>query len=430
MFKIKQTWLLVLSWVAYVVAATMLGLSRRGPMPTVFDFEYGFGDLVGSLLQRHVYASADGLFTAHRMPLIPYFLTAISLVSTNGLFVHLAKNLLVFSLSGLAFWAIAAKGRSVNRKQLIFLAACLFLSPRFILYGTMPDVEEGYLIHFLAILFAGLFFFDELDLQHRPGFLIVLAFFNAALFLTKSSMLLSSTVLCAAYVLRSGRDRRVAVPFTSAIAGSLLLWGAMNTAHSGRFTLSSSIDGWNFYKGNNELTAELYPPYNLDILDQDGRLAVLVSSKGEWVVDQEARGQAITFIVTHPLDALRLLARRCFVFFVEVRRTPIWVGERQVSSFFDWIAIVFMAAFRLLFYAMVAVAVRSLVRGRCLSAREPHPLALNAGAFLTFIIAYAAPYLAGFAYERHVMPLMVPTAFFFLSWTSAKMKWTNKTQAG
>jgi hypothetical protein len=86
--KKKQGYFLIAFWVVYVFVAALLSLSRRGPLPTVFAFEFGFGDLVGSLLQRQVYASSDGLLTGHRMPMIPYFLAAISLISTNGLFVN------------------------------------------------------------------------------------------------------------------------------------------------------------------------------------------------------------------------------------------------------------------------------------------------------------------------------------------------------
>ena len=39
---------------------------------------------------------------------------------------------------------------------------------------------------------------------------------------------------------------------------------------------------------------------------------------------------------------------------------------------------------------------------------------LEAAIFLAFMLAYCAPYLVAFAFERHILPLVVPTLMFGL----------------
>lgn len=98
--------------------------------PTVFDLYYGFGELVDSLYHTNVYQSADGFWTAHRMPFIPYFLTAFSILSTDTAHATIIKNVLFFPLTGCAIYITWKKNLLSSHLELHgFLALFESLSP-------------------------------------------------------------------------------------------------------------------------------------------------------------------------------------------------------------------------------------------------------------------------------------------------------------
>ena len=415
----RRKCLLALLWLVYIAAISVLAYSRRGAMATVFDFEYAFGDIVRSLYENNRYASFDGFLTAHRMPFIPYFLLTLTLLNPNALFVYIAKNILMFSLSGVAFYWIAQHLRQEVRIWFWLLMILVFFSPPIIQYGTMPDVEEGYLIHLVAFIFACLCFYDDFKLSGNKGMLLLLAFANAIIFLTKSSMMISSCLLAGAFFLRSHKDTKVLGFFVGALVIAAMLWGGMNLSHSGRFSLSSSLNGWNFYKGNNKYTATLYPPYNLDLLDQKNGLLIegideVVHS--EWDLNQYGLDNGINFIITSPQEAAQLFVQKFYVFFVEIRRTPIWEGEQQLGSLIDWISVPFMLVFRLLFAGLVIRILRYVFLERDRISSENDAATLIGVIFVAFVGIYAVPYLIGFAYERHVSVLIMPTVIVCIYW--------------
>jgi hypothetical protein len=68
-----------------------------------------------------------------------------------------------------------------------------------------------------------------------------------------------------------------------------------------------------------------------------------------------------------------------------------------------------MLAFRLVLWTSILCAIYLLFRARGV---ERKPLRVAAGVFLAVVAACALPYVAGFAYTRHVSVLIYPAALF------------------
>ena len=319
--------------------------------------------------------------------------------------VTLLKNLVWFGCIALAFALAWKHFVHVPRFILVLLAAYLLSFPQLVQYGSLLDVEEGYLIPLFALLFVALLLFDRLRLGSNWRALLLLAMLNASLFLIKSSMLYFSLVFGVAFALRS-RSLRVLGLFAGLTLSAALGWGLLNLQHSGTFTLASSYDGLNLYKGNNPLAVTLYPPHNLDMVPVDGLRATTPPPVNEWTLNRHATGEALRFIRAHPLDALRLLLGRFYILFLEVRRTPLWERETQIAGPIQWAGILYMLVFRVAFFVSLGIGAAGWLRRSRMHSRAESRLFIT---FLALVLAYAGPYLAGFAYERHVLPLIIPT---------------------
>jgi hypothetical protein len=135
------------------------------------------------------------------------------------------------------------------------------------------------------------------------------------------------------------------------------------------------------------------------------------------VIDQTARTAAWEFMRSQPHQALMLVLKRAFILCCEVRRTPIWVGEQRIAGLIQLLGVGYMVIFRLLFWLALGLALRTLgplfTQPLRSPAQQPQLAALM---FLGVIVGYSAPYLVGFAYERHVLPLVLPTLLYLLWW--------------
>jgi hypothetical protein len=409
---------LIAGFVLYVLGISIVALKfreRNLPTGSIFELQAMYGPLVKNLFTLNLYASPDMLLTGHRMPFIPYFLTAIAKVRNDVFLAYAVKNLIFFSLTlaVLLFWKRHAPGGNDRPGLLTMVALASF--PQFIFWATSPDIDEGYLIHLIAALSVGLFLFEKIVRARKWLIISSLGLLNAFLYLTKSSMLLLSIVICLLYWLKSS-DLKVFGVFVGFILGAVTLWGWMNLQHSGTFAIGTSLDGWNLYKGNNEAALLLYPKYNLDIADDEGLTAFKrPAGMNEWEFNRVARGKAIEYALEHPLDELRLMGRRFIVFFLEIRRNPLYRGETQFESPVYWLGTLYMLVFRLVFLGSLWMGARRLWSYLHKPRSRGMEYILSTLCYAGILIAFALPYLVGFTSERHLMPLVIPTVIYWFS---------------
>lgn len=394
---------------------------------SIFGISYGFGKLIENITTSNTYAACNKefCFTAHRMPFIPYFLSAIAYFNEDYLFVKLLKNLVFVSLFWLCIYYIWIYAKNVTPYALLLiLGFTLSFTPLFFALWSI-NVEEGYLISFISLLFVHLLLVKKvkngqiLSVQNHPRFLI-LAIVNSLVFLTKSSTAPLSIVFCLLYYWIT-RSFKVFVIFACSLFVASLSWGLLNLHNSGVFTTASSWNGWNLYKGNNELTSSIYPSVHLDNLDRKNLIAPEIDLSDEWSYDKYYRNKAIEFMTSHPIETLRLFTTKFYVFFISISE-----GKALPLPALLSLNTLYRLVFRIIFILCFVYALRSTFfkKGRAMLIAEEK--AVISAAYICVVLVYSAPFLAGFAYERHVMPLVLPT-MFYLVWMLDKRGQSSAT---
>ena len=371
-----------LVFLAVAIGAVMI--HRHPPLDSVFGIMYGFGPVVRAIVVEHRFGMRevhDGYWAyANRLPLIPLLLALLTILFHSFNAVFLVKNA-AFSL----FVLFAAVKLSLTPLKTIALVASIYFLPMHVALVTEIDVEEGYLFFFVISLGAILF------TRQKSGYLAI-GLLVAAVYLTKSSMV----GFCFAAV--------VAVPVQDAICHGLrprsllpvlllLLavgsWGAFIYRATGVFAFganASSWNGWNFYKGNNATAVRYYPRINLDQLDSNQSLdpPPTISMANEWERHRWQLEMGRKFIAEHPRDVFRMDLRKLAVFLYDVGETP----RMYLPTHLLRITLI-------LDHAMVALAILLACRRRDQASIV----------FAVLVASYLCPYLAGFLYQRHLVPV-------------------------
>jgi hypothetical protein len=399
----------------------------------VRDIGFGFGAAAHAVATTGSTTVCPPLFlqapnlqcaVAERMPLIPYLYGgAMKLVGDNALSVAILKTAVLdlLLLYFLARWlAIVGADRFT-----LMLIAMVFAGPQYMLHSFSPHYEEGFLIQLLAILLIMQFVYvwereNELAAWARlPAYVTV----NAAIYLLKSSMILMLTwsFIFLACFMRLGRPAKLAA--TLVMCAPLVVWGSYTKYMTGHFAIGTSIDGWNLFLANNPATLDFYPRYTVDILHGDGPVELdgrvldrvnlreldrqLKGKTDEWQINDEYRNIAIAWAIAHVGDELRLVARRLTTLFLEIRNNPIAPGHDKPPAVALIAGMAWMAAMRIIMWSAIIAAVLAVWRGT--NSR-------GAGlCFLAFLAAYSVPCIVVYAYERHVVPIILPAALFLAS---------------
>jgi len=409
---------LIAGLIAYLLLGTavMDRWQHRGGQ-SIRDLGFGYGVLISALEDSGEYRVPPGVhypgvaFSAHRLPFIPYFLIALKDVAGDDLrWVALAKCLLFGGLLVSAVALVLRTARAPLWAVLLLLGVGLTM-PRWALNVFEVGLEEGYNITALTLLFALLWFDDSVG-RARVAWLLTVGSLLVLLLFLKSSMI----YWCLAVPLLVGlrrRDWREAGGLFLMVGAGLYALAAFNARHSGRFTTGSSWEGWNLYKGNCVDTATTYPRYSLDILDYEGKVVADRPLRDEWDHNAYFRQRALEFIRAHPGEFFANAARKAWVFYGEVRATGLAQrGESRYARPEYLLQMPWMLVFRVMLWAAIFLALQALWRTRREYWRSE--AFLVALAYLAFLALYSAFHVIGFAYERHVMPVVMPTALYLL----------------
>lgn len=382
-------------------------LQGRGLDSQVIYLSFHLDDLVNNLQERGEYIATDQFaieFHCHRMPFIPLVLAGLLSVTTNW---WIAVGVKVLAVNGLVWVALFVSDRrsgGLLRSWQAFLPGVLLLAfPAIINQQTTWQTEESWLIGAFALIpaLSWFGFRSETQLLEWSWALLI-----PALYLMKSSLVL----ICAGALLLLLFRRRFTIFWVSAILLliSVLSWNYHCYNNTGAFRLGTTLDSWNLAKGNNEFVLSYYPDRPLDWIDQTALIDPAAPLRSEQEFSDYYAARAGDFIANNSgLTALHALVKT-YVLWVEPwnpppARTRAWMAAA-------WISAIFMAGFRLLFWAQMLLSIRSLIRqwdGVRLLFTRPEFY------FVALILAYSAPYIIGFAYQRHALPL-VP---FVVIWT-------------
>jgi hypothetical protein len=345
-------------------------------------------------------------FHAARMPATAITVaTGIRLFGDHYVPVACFKTILLLLPVELAIYlAWCCLPRPFGRRLMVILLLLVpFFIPAFLADVTNLQVDEGFSYSFLAMA-AAMRLLDWAGLRGVRG----AALFAAALdglYLSKSGMLAAVLVLLVGFLAleRQTRLRRLAVLLVAAAPAG---WALHQHHASGRYNVGTSFDGINLHKGNNPGFLQNYPPTHGDSLDwYDFELNRGMSFPDEWSFNDYHRRAALQYLRTHPRETLSgdLRKLRILFFSVEKYGSTVNFGARRL------IETAGMLVFRLMFWVATVSAIVLLLRHRFEGDRS---LRVAAATFLALVAASTLPYLAGFAYTRHVSILIYPSALF------------------
>ena len=384
---------------AYVFICSMVvGLISNPSLPLT-ELQFGFG----RELERII--SGEPMRDPSRLPLVPYLLAALYSISDKQMMAIVVKNFLIqpLLLYVLLYWWI----RCAYSVQAVALIIFVLVFPQVWRHGFSLIPEEGYLIAALAFVFHGLLV--------SPGFGRVSAFVpyaivTALLFLIKGSMLIVAPTLIALYFYRT-RDVRVFFLFGVAFTAAMMTWGFMTFNGTGKFALSTTLSGYEIWKGNNPRTIDYFPHHTLDILS--GEVPQRRAGESPWDWSHRLQQEALEFVLSEPLVATKLLNLKFYQVFVSItaESSPSW-SSSQFGFLRPWlkgVGVIFMCAFRLLFFASLIVAIAAIA---CKPAGSDERTA--AVCYLVFVFAFSFPFLVAWGTERRIMPMVIPTVLYLL----------------
>jgi len=264
------------------------------------------------------------------------------------------------------------------------------------------QVEEGYALVPFTALCASLFQPRSThgDSASGAGSAIATGCLMSLLLLTKSAYLPLCVVLLIGYFWLGAT--RIHVAIVAVLLGvTMLAWASYQWSFSGRFTIGTSVDGLNFYKGNNPQFLDRYPPAPGTTLDQyDEEILAKFPSENEWARNDDFKNAAIQYIVSHPLETVIGVARKFYYSAVALQK----YGSSASGKWQERLEFLGLLITRLLFFGALMVALRDVWQ------RTAH--SQHGWLFLAVVGATLLPYLAGFAYTRHVGILIFPCALF------------------
>jgi len=348
-------------------------------------------------------------FHAARMPMSALVVAlGMRLFGDHYLRVACFKTLLLLLPVGVCIYLVwRCLPRSGGR---MLLVALLLLAP-FAMTPFLADVtnilvDEGYLYSFLAVAVALLFF----DVQTRLAVggwrrAVLFAFALDGVYLSKSGVLPVVVVLTVGILMverRAGLRWLVVV----LVAAAPLGWAVHQHHASGRYSVGTSFDGINLHKGNNAGFLEHYPPSHGDSMDwYDFELNRGLYFSDEWSFNDYHQRAALDYLRAHPRETLAGDWRKLNVLFFSVEK----YGGTASHGITRMLEDAGMLVFRLVLWTAILCAIYLVFRARGV---ERRPLRVASGVFLAVVAACALPYVAGFAYTRHVSVLIYPAALF------------------
>jgi hypothetical protein len=428
----NSTWWLSVLFVWFSIAKILASFYFFRADDSIFNLSFGFGSYIESLYETGQFSSCANNVCdyATRMPLIPLVFSAIAHISKSTLIAAIIKNT---ALSGIVFFTFAYLLRmqiTINKNSALvwcFVSLVLSLSPPVVKHASSIYYEEGFLVELMFLWTFSLLVTTQLlsgtnARGEERSAVILCTIFGLTAFFIKSSMILVLVLSCAlalSWAIKF-RDLKVLIIIFLSVT-AVVTWGIRNKLVTDRFDVMTSWDGPNAYRGWSENGFNLYPDVVLDRLfdsavayKANGETVTIKSIptheqfSSEWASNDYYRALAKNWLIDHPWDGVKFSLIKAYMFFVDIRKTPYtYTNDARAPSDQSWFEGIVTSVWLLVgraFELMMLALMVMLWRKKDSRARI---LVLSVVAANT---AYAAPYLLGFNYERHVTVYLVLVA--------------------
>ena len=401
---------LLLSIVLVLIPFALAFHSLRGiTEASLFEVKTGVGPFVRSIMVQGRYVAClppsgpvtnELCYYTLRLPFVPYFIAALGSVSKNLVLVHALKSA-IFCTSVLGYLLfVIRRERGISLPRIAVLGAFLLIPYVFLLSHDL-SYEEGYLTAMFPAIVALAW------LGNKNLHAVVLGLVCAAAALTKSSVF-PAILLCAGVAYfrfrRAGVSRLAAMAPLAAVVLGLAGWATFSWSHTGVWAAGSkmsSMNGLNLYHGHTRLFAEIYPQTSLDLIeDRDLTEIPRTTYRSEWEVNDAYVNFAKRYMAEHPLQTAKDTL------------TKVWVALGSFTA--DGATLAEQAA-RKSRLRPTTVAVRLIVSGSLILAlltlfakRGSAYFSLRplSSFYLVFSVIYLLPYIVGFIYPRHLLPVV------------------------
>lgn len=400
------------------------------------DTDFGFLSYSKSLVTTGEWKSCTTEYCnyASRMPLLALLHTAIFLFPISpSKFAYLQTFVLGLVTSALYIYLFRLYIQCGWGTKTIwfFLGAVITLLGIAAKHAAVIKSEEGVIIWLMVPLSLAIALLPSKAAakDHNLGTLcIITSILVIILYFAKSSMILIS-LICILYVLSLGVRHRSKIAVLSALIALTMpiTWGIFVDAHTNRFSLMTSWDGENLYRGWNAESIDLYPAVSLDrefdaskIVLPNGR-EIIVAPKpprenfgNEWEWNDYYKNLTYDFIYKNPAASLKFLSRKAYIYFVYIFQTPTQyppsparheaspIGAGNHEALKEISIPLWRLAGRIIQACLLALCIFVWIRLKALRTEAALLLSLN--------IAYAVPYVVGFSYDRHVTVSIVLAA--------------------
>lgn len=369
------------------------------------DHPYELGAAIGLFIEAIVETGTyevvrDGRsWVASKMPVLPLLYAGLWQITGSITAMTILKNVMFVGLL-LAFLVHYARRLGADTRMLALSVAVMFCVPvnAFVMMGL--SYEE-------AILFALVPISIGLTIiARRPRDMWLLALLVAVMYLTKSSLMAFCAWLALLSLLNLPRADLGLSRLAPAVAllAAMLAWGGFTYVKTGHFAFGSAVssnNGVNMFKGNNPQMADIYPWGHLDVLNPTLRDGA-PEFTDEWEENAWFAERAATYMRENPGEVLQNGLLKLQVLFIHVADFD-FNRNRVVKILVHDVGMVVNRIVQ--WAALITAAIWLLRPGTGQGFRDPRRYA--GLVFLGAFGAYALPYLIGFLYIRHVVPLFI-----------------------
>jgi len=412
--------LLVAAFIIFVLTVLISSVIfvPKGGLDTI---GFGFFGYAQSLAETSQYKSCtpDYCDFATRMPFLPSVIALLSSFSHNHFWAASYKNIIMGIISYLLMLKLYQIYSSYFKNVVYYWF--LLLVPMVLLgvvakHAAEIQYEEGVIIWFIMPFTLSLFLLSAHQLPNQNDFITLVAIscsIAVVFYLTKSSLIFIFLLLLLVVLSQCLRKKSfIALSILAVVTIVPFAWGTFVMEHTKRFSLMSSWDGENLYRGWNAETARLFPQVSLDrefdsktVIKPDGEVVDIAPQKlrkdfaSEWEWNDYYKEQALKNIMSDDRLFYRLALVKLQNFFMSITKTPLQYSDRPVEANFlgkisDVVTEIWLIYGRIMQAGLVVLCLVLIIRSDSLRFGALLMLCLNA--------LYALPYIIGFSYERHI----------------------------
>ena len=416
---------------------------------SIYELSFGFGNLIKNLVENGEFRSCfkEKCQYASRMPIIPLLIATLSHISKSQFIIAIIKNIflsLFFIMNYLIIIKISLIDKKfVNKLFLVSLIVLSFSLP-LIKHSSSITYEEGYLIEPIILWLISFLTALRLILIYKnksASYKIILttSLLGLLIFLIKSSMLLIfilslSLVAFSFWKFYKNKGQKI-YPLASIIICIVTLsaWGIHQLNKTGKFSIMTSYDGENFFRGNNDVSYKIYPHYSLDLIFNTQKISIkneLITSEilfpdfskftneVEW--NKYYKKMSKEWIINNPKKFFNFFIKKINNFYLSYKKTPysIYENENQENNIkrIDKIfTAVWLIEGRIFLLATILLIIKRYMN-------NDKFMKIQSIIIILILLAYSIPYLIGFNYERHITPFLLIVIICFFSLTTISQK--------